>query len=599
MFIDKYALRDRRDNLLEKTPKEMWKRVANAIASVEPDLEKWRKEFYWLLEDFKFVPGGRIHYGAGNNYVKNTLLNCYLIPIEDDSIEGIFETMKKQARTFSFGGGVGIDLTSLRPRGAKVGNSARFSTGAASFMDLFSQVTGTIGQYNRRGALLLTLDIQHPDIEEFIVAKSDKERRYVRYANISVKVRDRFFEAVEEDRDWILWFPDMTDIKYSSEAKKVKNLYECFEYPDDTFFHVDNEPFIRVKRIYKTIKARELWNKIVKLAWETAEPGILYWDRAKEFSNSEWFNPLIGCNPCGEITLGAYGACCLGHINLSKIVKNSYNNPKVDWELLGKLVELSIRFLDDVLTYNMGRHPLPEQNKTSEEERRIGLGITGLADFLMRMKLRYDSDEALELVDKIMNFIKNKAYHTSAMLAREKNVFPKFNLNKFMDSNFVKTLDDEVKEEILKYGIRNVALLTVAPVGTGSILAGTTSGIEPLFAKKYLRKSESLKEKKFIMRDPSLKDLIKLYGENLPDYVVAAYEIKPEYRIKMQGVVQKHVDNSISSTINLPRTFPKERLSELFILGWKEGLKGVTVYRDGSREGVLKVDDDDTIKVKK
>ena len=588
VFLDKYALRDKRDNLLECTPKEMWKRVASAIASVENEFEKWRKEFLWALTDFKFVPGGRINFGAGNNTVRNSLTNCYVIPIEDDSIEGIFEAMKKQARTYSYGGGVGIDISALRPRGAKVNNTAKYSTGAASFMDIFSEVTGTIGQYNRRGALLLTIDIQHPDVEEFIEAKSDPERRNVRFANVSVKIRNAFLEAVVKDRDWLLWYPDVTDIRYSSEAIRVKDIYECFEHPEETFFHVDGEEFIRVKKVYKIVKAKELWEKIVKYAWATAEPGILYWDTVKRYSNSEYFQPIITCNPCSELPLPAYGNCCLGHINLSKIVINPYKNPKINWKLLERLVQIGVRFLDDVITYSVGKHPLPEQNKVAEEGRRIGLGITGLADFLMRMKLRYDSNEALELVDKVMDFIKNKAYITSAQLAREKNPFPKFKLNEIMKSEFIKNLSEEVKEEIRKYGLRNITILTVAPVGTGSILAGTTSGIEPLFAKKYLRRSESLKEKKFYLHDHSLRELIKLYGiDNLPDYVVSAYEIDPFKRVKMQAIVQRHVDSSISSTVNLPKDFPAEKLNDLFLYGWKEGLKGLTIYREGSREGIL------------
>ena len=595
VFLDKYALRDKRDRILEKTPREMWRRVANAIASTEMQFEKWSKEFYWLLEDFKFIPGGRIHYGAGNNYVKNSLLNCYFIKIEDDSIEGIFDAMKYQARTYSYGGGVGIDISCLRPRGAKVKNSARYSTGAASFMDIFSQVTGTIGQYNRRGALLLSIDCQHPDVEEFITAKSDPERRNVRFANISVKVRDAFMEAVENDDYWHLWYPEMTDIKYSEDAIEVEDIYECFDHPEETFFHVKGEDFIRVKKVYKTVKARDLWNLIVKTAWESAEPGLLYWDTIIRYSNSEFCHKLRGTNPCGEIPLPHGGCCCLGHINLAKIVENPYENPRINWKLLERLVRLGVRFLDDVLTYNAGKHPIPIQNKVSAAERRIGLGITGLADFLMRMKIRYDSEEALKLIDKVMDFIKNTAYKESAMIAKEKGPFPKFNMKKMLDNEFIKNLRDDTIELIKKYGLRNVAILTVAPVGTGSILAGTTSGIEPLFAKKYLRRSESLSEKKFVVRDPAIRQLVEKYGDNLPEYVVSAYEIDPVMRVRMQAVVQKHVDNSISSTVNLPRDFPTEKLSELYFLGWKLGLKGLTVYREGSREGVLHVAEDDSI----
>ncbi|RLG30157.1 hypothetical protein DRN98_07630 [Methanosarcinales archaeon] len=299
---------------------------------------------------------------------------------------------------------------------------------------------------------------------------------------------------------------------------------------------------------------------------------------------------------CGEITLENNGACCLGHINLSKVVKNSYKQPEIDWDLLEHITRVAVRFLDDVLTYNMGLHPIEEQNKASEESRRIGLGITGLADLFMRMKIRYDSDEALKLTDKIMSFIKNISYQESAEIAKIKDVFPKFDLKKMLDSPFIKALSEDTIEMISKYGLRNISLLTIAPVGTGSILAGTTSGIEPLFAKKYLRRSESLKEKKFLMHDPSLRDIVKLFGDDLPDYVVGAYDIDPTYRVKLQGICQRNIDASISSTLNLPRDFSKDRLSELFKLGWKEGLKGITIYREGSREGILKIEEDDSIK---
>ena len=598
VFLDKYALRDRRDNVLEKTPKDMWKRVANAIASTETDIETWRKRFYWLLDDFKFVPGGRIHFGAGNKYVRNSLINCYFLSIED-SIEGIFDTMKKQARTYSFGGGVGLDLTPLRPRGSPVDNSARYSTGAASFMDLFSQVTGTIGQYNRRGALLLSIDIQHPDVIEFIKTKSDKEHKQVRYANVSVKLRDEFMKAVEDDRDWILWYPEKTDIKFSEDALKVDDIWECYDNPNETFFLVDKEPFIRVKKIYKTIKARELWDLIVENAWHYAEPGILYWDTILYESNSEYFAKVHGTNPCGEIVLSNGSACNLGHINLSKIVKNPYENPEIDYDMLDEIVRNAVRFLDDVLTYNMDLHPLREQKEAAANERRIGLGITGMADFLARMKIEYDSEEALELMDEIMDRIKNEAYQTSALISKSKNPFPKFNMKKMMDNHFIERLWDSTKELISKYGLRNVTLLTIAPVGTGSILAGTTSGIEPIFAKKYERSTESLNEKKFMVRDPALKDYVKKHGKkNLPSYFKTAHEIDPEMRVRMQATLQRHVDSSISSTTNLKSTVTKEQVSKIFKLGWELGLKGITIYRDGSREGVLKVAEDDSIEKK-
>ncbi len=559
VFYEKYALRDKSGRIVEQKPEDMWHRVAREMASPEKNKElkaQWEDNFYWLLSNFKFIPGGRILFGAGQQR-RATLLNCYYMPIKEDSLEGIFEWCKEAARTYSFGGGVGTDISILRPKGAPVNNSAIYSTGAVSFMDLLSTTTGTIGQAGRRGALMITLDVKHPDIQEFIEIKNDAQRSKVQFANISIKISDEFMQAVEDDTDFELKF----------ENEKVK--------------------------ISKTIRARDIWEKLVKSAWASAEPGLIFWDSVKKHSPTEYNGMEVhGVNPCSEQALEDYGNCCLGNINLSPFVKNAFTeNASIDWENLEKAFQYSVRFLDNVLDYNMKKHPLSFQTKASTSSRRIGVGFTGFGDMLAKLNIKYDTTEGVEFADKMFEHIKNTVYEASTDLASEKGSFPVFDLDTHLSRPFLDTIDKRIVEKIKKQGLRNACILTVPPVGSGSLLAGTTSGVEPAFALSYYRRSKSLSKEEFKVYHPLVTEYREKFGlENdseLPDTFVTSHEIKPEMRVRMQAAIQKHIDSCISSTVNLPADITLEEVEKIYFLAWKLGCKGITVYREGSREGIL------------
>ena len=559
VFYEKYALRDSEGNIAEKLPSQMWRRVAKEIASPEQkkDLrKKWEENFYWLLSEFKFIPGGRILFGAGQKR-RATLLNCYYMPIKEDSIEGIFEWCKEAARTYSFGGGVGTDISVLRPKGAPVNNSAIYSTGAVSFMDLLSTTTGTIGQAGRRGALMITMKVDHPDIMEFLDIKNDAARSKVQFANISIKVDDRFMEAVEKNSDYELIFSN----------KKIQ--------------------------MKKAVRARDIWSKLVKSAWSSAEPGLIFWDTVKRYSPTEYDGMEVnGVNPCSEQALEDYGNCCLGNVNLSMFVKNPFEkDASIEWEKLEKSFRYSVRFLDNILDYNAKKHPLDFQTKASSKSRRIGVGFTGLGDMLAKLNIKYDTVEGVKFTDGLFEQIKNVVYEASSDLAKEKGTFPAFDLKTHIDNPFLKSVRENVMNKIKKQGLRNACILTVPPVGSGSVLAGTTSGIEPIFALSYLRRSESLSAGEFKVYHPLVSKYMEKFGiedeEELPDTFVTSHRIKPEMRVRMQAAIQKHIDSCISSTVNLPKDASLEDVEKIYFLSWKLGCKGVTVYREGSREGIL------------
>lgn len=558
IFYEKYALFDKEGNILEKTPPEMWKRIAHAIASVEGD-DKKRSEieekFYWLLEDFKFVPGGRILFGAGSKR-SATLLNCYYLPLKHDSIEGIYDCAREMAKTYSYGGGVGIDVSVLRPKGTPVNNAARFTTGAVSFMELYSVTTGLIGQSGRRGALMITMDVHHPDIEDFVTVKSDKVS--VRFANISVKVYDDFMHAVENDKEYELHFRN----------DKVENR--------------------------KTINARELWDKIVDTALNTGDPGIMFWDRIKRESPTEYDErmSLHGTNPCAEQPLSDYGACDLGALNLEKFVLEKFtDNAQVDWENLEKAIRYAVRFLDNVLDYSHPRHALKAQAEQTMYERRIGLGVMGLANLLIAMNIKYDSDEAIKFVDELFKRIKEVAYDESSNLGNLKGSFQGFNAEKHVERDFVKRLPDTLRKKIKEKGLRNSCILTIAPTGSISTMSGVSGGVEPIYALSYIRRSESLSAESFKVLDPLVKSYMQAKGisdeGDLPDTFVVAHSIDPFFRVKMQATIQQHIDSSISSTVNLPSSADEEVVSKIYMLAWKLGCKSITVYREGSKENIL------------
>lgn len=557
VFHDKYALRAPDGTVVERTPDRMWRRIARELASVEatPELcQAWEEKFYWLLEDFRFIPGGRIMHGAGN-HKRVTNLNCYVCPVHEDSIEAIFEWMKVAARTYSLGGGVGTDISILRPRGAPVNNAARSSTGAVSFMELMSLTTGTIGQSGRRGALMITIADSHPDVLDFVRVKRNIDK--VRFANISVRVSDAFMRAVESDASW--------DLVFENDKAALR----------------------------RTIRARDLWVELIRGARDYAEPGIIFWDHIKHWSTSEYNGMgVITTNPCSEIPLEPWGCCCLGNLSLAAFVRDPFTSQaRVDWETLEPALRCATRFLDNVLDYNADKHPLPEQREASLKSRRIGVGFTGHGDMLIKLGLKYDTDEAVTFVDQLFERIKNVVYDESVNLAQEKGVFPAYDVEKHFRSPFIHKLAPQVQERIRQFGLRNVALLTVPPVGSGAALAGVTSGIEPIFDLSYIRRSESLSQETFRVYHPLVREYMARHEiereEDLPAFFVTAHQIKAEMRVKMQAAIQKHIDHSISSTVNLPKETTIEEVERIYFLAWKMGLKGITCYRESSREGIL------------
>ena len=539
----------------EKNPWELWKRQAKALASVEktPELQdKWEAAFFDALENFKFVPGGRIMHGAGREDITTTLNNCYVVGIKDDSIKSIYDCVIQEAMTYKYGGGCGHDLSVLRPGGDEILGTGGNSCGPVGFMNLFSENTNTIAQHGRRGANMQTLRVDHPDIEKFIEIKTG-DVDMVKYSNISVLLTDEFMDAVQSDSDF--------DLHWG--GKK-----------------------------YSTVKAKDLWMKIIEHAHSSAEPGLLFWDTMTKYHNAEYCSPLVSTNPCAEQPLPDGGCCNLGALNLERFVDQDGN---FDFDGFKETTAVGARFLDNVIDYNLDRHALEEQKQNAKNDRRVGLGILGLGDMLVKMGIKYDSDEALETIGKIMEIHRDTAYETSAELAMEKGQFPNFDWDGYSQSLFVQDLPKKLQNKIKKNGIRNCTLTTVAPTGSGAIVARVTSGVEPIFATSYQRKvkkNDSLGKEfdTFTVYHPVVKEMFGT-DENLPEYVVTAHNVDPYFRVKMQGVVQKYIDSSISSTVNLAEETTVDTVADIYMTAYKADLKGITVYREGSREGILITDD--------
>ncbi|OEF99619.1 ribonucleoside-diphosphate reductase, adenosylcobalamin-dependent [Vulcanibacillus modesticaldus] len=546
---------------LETTPDMMWDRLAKAIAAVEkPEKqEEWTKKFRYVLDDWKLVPAGRIAAGAGAND-ELTLFNCYVIPSPKDSRGGIMETLTQMTEIMSRGGGVGINLSSLRPRRAVVRGVNGSSSGAVSWGGLFSYTTGLIEQGgSRRGALMLMLNDWHPDLMEFITVKQKMD--LITNANLSVAVSNDFMKAVKEDLDWELVFPDTSDPEYDElwdgNLQKWKEL---------------GKPV----KVYKKIKAKEIWHTIIESAWKSAEPGVVFLEYYNDMSNSWYFNPIVGTNPCAEQGLPAWGVCNLSSINLAKFVKDG----EVDWDALEETIKISVRFLDNVI--DATPYHFEENRENQMKERRIGLGTMGLAEMLIKLKIRYGSQESLEFLDKLYGFIAKKAYLASTEIAAEKGSFKMFDKEKFLQSKFVSQFDDEVKEAIAKNGMRNVTVLTQAPTGSTGTMVGTSTGIEPFFAFEYFRQSRLGVDKQYV---PIAAEWLEQHpNEELPDYFVGAMDLSAEDHIRVQATVQKWVDSSISKTANAPHDFTIEDTKKLYEYAFELGCKGVTIYRDGSRD---------------
>lgn len=514
-----------------------------------------------LIKEKKFLFGGRIlaNRGLENKGRKISLSNCYVIEPPEDNIESIFDCAKKLARTYSYGGGCGVDISKLSPRGAKVNNAAKETTGSVSFMDLYSMVTGLIGQAGRRGALMLSLSCEHPDLEEFIGIKSDLDR--VTKANISIRITDKFMAAVKNRTPFTLSFTRL----------------ETGE------------------TITKEIDAYEMFHKMCEMNWDYAEPGMLFWDRINNWnllSCDDEFE-YAGTNPCAEEPLPAGGSCLLGSINLAEFACDT----GFDFESFKHCVKSSVIALNEVLDEGLTLHPLKEQRESVYDWRQIGLGIFGLADLLIKLGIKYGSPEAIDLCDMIGHTMADMAIKTSAVLAKEYGVYPKYKPEAVEQSAFYsKNALGETKELVESFGLRNSQLLTIAPTGSLSTMLGVSGGIEPIFANYYTRKTESLKghDEYYKVYTPIVKEYMDKHGlkddSELPDYFVTAQTLDYKNRIYMQSIWQSHIDASISSTVNVPNNFTVEQVEGLYMTAWDAGLKGVTIFRDGcKRAGILTI----------
>ncbi len=721
IYSSKYFLKNLKDELIETKPEETFARLAAFLAAVELTKEKQEEcavKFYNNLFEGHFLPGGRVIAGAGDLYRLKTLGNCFVSIIEEDNIESIYKTAYECARTYSYGGGIGVDMSSLRPAFSLVHNAANHSTGAVSFMEIYSLTTGLIGQSGRRGALMLTLDVKHPDVFNFInvkrtpnwvtrqivdqckwsnlfdesqlneIERQIRENTQVRFANVSMKVTDEFMNSVEEQTlygaDKILVYkrlkndepeetrqgyihysygipskelsnyeliekfdsvPELNNflITYKKELteemlkdEKLRNIFGDFilslpehdlavHYSGDFLLYFNSD---QTKEIKKLVKSREIWDKFVASNYKTAEPGLIFWSRMVKYSPSNYVGrQIVTTNPCGEISLEDGGACNLSAMNLSRFVDNGYTeHAKINWDSLKEAVITVTRFLDNTITWNMFLNPLEKQRLATSETRRLGLGVMGIADMLNQLGIGYDSEEGLSLISEVMEFIANTAYMASSLLAEEKEPSPIFNYEAYSKGPFFQeALSQEVKDSIKKRGLRNIAILTIAPTGTisnvvlgfknkNNYYVGVSSGVEPIFALYYQRRSETLNKEEsskfYNVFHPTVQSFIDLkqltekakditnldeLRKVLPSFFFrTAHFISAEKRIEVQSACQKFIDHSISSTVNLPESIKPEMVSSIYFDAWKKGLKGITIYRDGSRYPILSVAQEQT-----
>ena len=543
----KYRFKEADGTPLDGTVEDTWRRIARALAVVEKDADHWENEFYGALEDFKFLPAGRITAGAGTAR-KVTLFNCFVMGTIPDSMGGIFDMLKEAALTMQQGGGIGYDFSTIRPKGALVTGVAADASGPLSFMDVWDSMCRTImSAGSRRGAMMATMRCDHPDIEDFITAKSDAAR--LRMFNVSVLVTDPFMEAVKANGSWDLVFDG---------------------------------------KVYQTVKARDLWNKIMRSTYDYAEPGVIFIDRINKANNLGYCETIAATNPCGEQPLPPYGACLLGSINLARLVKDPFEaDADLDVDELSKLVATAVRMMDNVV--EASEFPLPQQAQEAQAKRRIGLGVTGLADALLMTGLRYGSDEAARQTDRWLHAIARAAYLASVELAKEKGAFPLFDADPFLASDAMMQMDEDVRDQIRTHGIRNALLTSIAPTGTISLYAGNvSSGIEPVFAyaytRKVLQKDGTRTEEEVV--DYAVQMWRDKYGDaDLPDYFVNAQTLAPLDHVKMQAAAQKWIDSSISKTINCPEDISFDDFQDVYMQAYETGCKGCTTYRPNDVTG--------------
>jgi len=598
VFMTKYCLRDERGHFMEKSPDDMHKRLAKEFARMEDKFitrksnHLTEKEIYSYFKNFKYiVPQGSPMMGIGNNYVNVSLSNCVVVDNPQDNISSIMDAGKDLANLFKRRCGVGLDISDLRPEGAPVNNSARTTTGAWSFADFYSYVCRMIGQNGRRGALMISMDIRHPDIEKFITMKHDLAK--VTGANVSVKISDAFMEAVEADSSFTLQYP----------------------VNSDTPTHVVE------------VNAASLWNTVVESATKTAEPGLLMWDNIIKnlpaHSYPEFETKTT--NPCGEIPLSAYDSCRLLSLNLKSLVKNSFEkNADFDFNKLRTVAAAAMRLSDDLVELELEKlENIRKVADTKDEKelwsklyaaasngRRTGLGTHGLADALACLNLAYDSPEALVIIEKIYRTLRDAAYEESVYLAQERGAFPAFDWSVEESNEFIQRLPEELKELIAQHGRRNISILTNAPTGSVSIMSQTSSGLEPVFRNSYVRRRKLSHNEQHLEADHidemgdkwveytvhhhNVQAWLKRHPFKdpgpLPAFFVESNSIDWQQRVAVQSAIQQSIDHSISSTINLPKGTDPTLVGRLYMEGWRQGLKGLTVYVDGSRSGVLVTD---------
>ena len=543
----KYRLKQADGTPVDLSVEDTWRRIARALAQVESDPKLWEDRFYDALADFKYLPAGRITAGAGTAR-SVTLFNCFVMGTIPDSMGGIFDMLKEAALTMQQGGGIGYDFSTIRPKGAPVAGVAADASGPLSFMDVWDAMCRTImSAGSRRGAMMATMRCDHPDIEDFITAKSDSAR--LRMFNLSVLVTDPFMQAVKADGPWELVFDG---------------------------------------RVYHTVQARDLWNRIMRATYDYAEPGVIFIDRINAANNLNYAEMISATNPCGEQPLPPYGACLLGSVNLARLVRDPFDSAAALNEgALAELVRTAVRMMDNVV--DASRFPLPQQAQEAQAKRRIGLGVTGLADALLMCGLRYGSDAAADQTERWLKLVAREAYLASVDLAREKGAFPLFDAEKYLASGNMRNMDDDVRAAVAEHGIRNALLTSIAPTGTISLYAGNvSSGIEPVFAYAYTRK---VLQKDGTRTEEEVVDYaVALWRDKfgdapLPDYFVNAQTLAPLEHVKMQAAAQKWVDSSISKTINCPEDISFEAFKDVYMEAYETGCKGCTTYRPNDVTG--------------
>ncbi len=561
----RYRFRDG-ERVIDQTIDDTWWRIARALAGAESqDRETWAGRFHAVLAGFRFLPGGRIQAGAGTGR-QVTLFNCFVMGRVEDSIDGIFDALKEGALTMQQGGGVGYDFSTLRPAGSRARTVGTVASGPVPFMRIWDAMCATVLSTGaRRGAMMATLRVDHPDIVSFVEAK--REGGQLRHFNLSVLVPDAFMEAVRRDEAWPLVFPvqgadgagEIVERRWSGDVSPVP----C--------------------RVLARIGARDLWNRIMRAAYHSAEPGVLFVDRINRLNNLHYRENISATNPCGEIPLPYYGACDLGSINLTAFVEDPFSrDARFDFDAFRDAVVLAVRMLDDAV--DVSGFPLPAQREQARGTRRIGLGITGLADAMIMLGHRYGDDGSLAFAREIMRALCHRAYRTSIDLASEKGAFPYFERDAYLSGEFVRMLPADIRDGIASRGIRNSHLVAIAPTGTISLLANNvSSGLEPVFDVDYTRRivDASGEGREYAITDFACRLWRELKGPHvpLPDTFMNARSLAPDVHLAAQAALAPYVDSAISKTVNVPRDLPFGEFESLYLDAFGLGLKGCTTFR--------------------